>query len=95
MYASAVFRASSLLTLLLLPVALQAAPAAKAPSTSPRMKVISTATEHAYFAMGCFWCGENDFEGRPGIKSVVSGYTGGREKNPTYEQVSSHMTGHF
>ena len=90
-------RASILLTVLLLPAALPAAsaPPAKAPSTSPRMKVISTATEHAYFAMGCFWCGENDFEGRPGIKSVVSGYTGGREKHPTYEQVSSHRTGHF
>jgi len=55
----------------------------------------STATAHAYFAMGCFWCAETDFEGIPGVKSVVSGYTGGPEANPTYEQVSSGSTGHF
>ena len=84
---------SVLLTCLLIPAMVQAA---NAPSTSDHSKVmVSTATAHAYFAMGCFWCGENDFEGRPGVRSVVSGYTGGKEKNPTYEQVSSHMTGHF
>ncbi len=49
----------------------------------------------ATFAMGCFWCAEDAFEGKPGVLSVVSGYTGGREKNPTYEQVSAHRTGHF
>jgi len=53
------------------------------------------ATAHAYFAMGCFWCGESDFEGMPGVKTVISGYTGGSQKNPTYEQVSSGLTGHF
>ena len=49
----------------------------------------------ATFAMGCFWCAEDAFEGTPGVLSVVSGYTGGREKNPTYEQVSAHRTGHL
>ena len=44
--------------------------------------------------MGCFWCAEDAFEGQPGVLSVVSGYTGGKEKNPTYEQVSAHRTGH-
>ncbi len=48
----------------------------------------------AIFAGGCFWCMETDFEKRPGIKSVISGYTGGTEPNPTYEQVSAHETGH-
>ncbi len=48
----------------------------------------------AVFAGGCFWCTESDFEKVPGVISVVSGYTGGTEVNPTYEQVSSHQTGH-
>ena len=49
----------------------------------------------ATFARGCFWCAEDAFEGQQGVLSVVSGYTGGKEKNPTYEQVSAHRTGHF
>jgi peptide-methionine (S)-S-oxide reductase len=49
----------------------------------------------AVFAMGCFWCGEADFEKVPGVVKVVSGYTGGRTKNPTYEQVSAGTTGHY
>jgi peptide-methionine (S)-S-oxide reductase len=52
------------------------------------------ALETAVFAMGCFWCAETAFEGLPGVVSVVSGYTGGREANPTYEQVSAGKTGH-
>ncbi len=48
----------------------------------------------ATFAGGCFWCTEVDFEKLPGVIRVVSGYTGGDEENPTYEQVSSGKTGH-
>ncbi len=48
----------------------------------------------ATFAGGCFWCTEADFEKLPGVIKVVSGYTGGVEENPTYEQVSSGKTGH-
>ena len=48
----------------------------------------------AVFAGGCFWCTESDFEKVPGVTSVISGYTGGPEVNPTYEQVSAHQTGH-
>ena len=48
----------------------------------------------AIFAMGCFWCGEETFEKVPGVTAVVSGYTDGKVKNPTYEQVSSGLTGH-
>ena len=44
--------------------------------------------ETAVFAGGCFWCTEADFEKVPGVVSAVSGYTGGPEANPTYEQVS-------
>ena len=49
----------------------------------------------ATFAGGCFWCTESDFEKIDGVVEVVSGYTGGDEENPTYEQVSSGATGHY
>ena len=48
----------------------------------------------ATFAAGCFWCAESDFEKVPGVVDAVSGYTGGRVANPTYEQVSGGGTGH-
>lgn len=48
----------------------------------------------ATFAGGCFWCMEPPFEKLEGVVSVTSGYTGGREKNPTYEDVSAGRTGH-
>jgi len=49
----------------------------------------------AIFAMGCFWCAEADFEKVDGVVDVVSGYTGGRVRNPSYEQVSAGGTGHY
>jgi peptide methionine sulfoxide reductase msrA/msrB len=52
------------------------------------------AEKKATFAGGCFWCMEPPFEKLDGVKSVVSGYTGGDEKNPSYKQVSSGTTGH-
>ncbi len=48
----------------------------------------------ATFASGCFWCVEAIFESMKGVKEAVSGYSGGRTKNPTYEEVCSHTTGH-
>ena len=48
----------------------------------------------AYFASGCFWCVEAIFESVNGVQEVISGYSGGTEKNPTYEQVSYGRTGH-
>lgn len=48
----------------------------------------------AYFASGCFWCVEAIFESVRGVEEAVSGYAGGDEPNPTYEQVSSGRTGH-
>jgi peptide methionine sulfoxide reductase msrA/msrB len=48
----------------------------------------------ATFAGGCFWCTEADLEKLDGVVKVVSGYTGGNEENPSYEQVSSGRTGH-
>ncbi|MDJ0765816.1 MAG: peptide-methionine (R)-S-oxide reductase MsrB [Myxococcota bacterium] len=49
----------------------------------------------ATFAGGCFWCMEAPFEKLDGVVSVVSGYTGGVEVDPTYKQVSSGRTGHL
>lgn len=48
----------------------------------------------AYFAGGCFWCVEADFDKVAGVKSVVSGYIDGHVKNPSYKQVSAGNTGH-
>jgi peptide-methionine (S)-S-oxide reductase len=53
-----------------------------------------SARETAVFAGGCFWGVEAVFEHVNGVTDVVSGYTGGSSKNPTYEQVSSGETGH-
>lgn len=50
--------------------------------------------ETAIFAGGCFWCMVEPFDSLPGIEKVRSGYTGGHTVNPTYEEVSSHTTGH-
>lgn len=49
----------------------------------------------AYLAGGCFWCTESDMEKVPGVINVISGYSGGHVENPTYDQVSSGVTGHI
>lgn len=54
-----------------------------------------SAVDTATFAGGCFWCMEAAFEKLDGVADVVSGYSGGQEANPTYEQVSSGKTGHL
>ena len=51
--------------------------------------------EKATFAGGCFWCMEPPFESLNGVLDVVSGYTGGNTKNPSYEEVSSGNTSHL
>jgi methionine-S-sulfoxide reductase len=48
----------------------------------------------ATFAGGCFWCMEAAFEHQAGVRDAISGYTGGPELHPGYEQVSNHGTGH-
>jgi peptide-methionine (S)-S-oxide reductase len=48
----------------------------------------------AVFGGGCFWCTEAVFDELRGVHSVVSGYAGGKTKNPTYEQVCMGTTGH-
>jgi peptide-methionine (S)-S-oxide reductase len=51
-------------------------------------------TEVATFGGGCFWCMEAEFQRIPGVKSVSSGFAGGRTANPTYEDVCTGDTGH-
>src|SRR2546427_3357901 len=50
--------------------------------------------EVATFAGGCFWCMEPPFDKLDGVISTISGYAGGKKKNPTYEEVSAGNTGH-
>ena len=49
----------------------------------------------ATFAGGCFWCMVKPFDKYKGVESVISGYTGGHTKNPTYEEVCTDLTGHI
>jgi peptide-methionine (S)-S-oxide reductase len=51
-------------------------------------------TAKAIFAGGCFWCMEPPFDKLDGVLSTTSGYSGGKKKNPTYEEVSAGTTGH-
>lgn len=59
-------------------------------STKKNMKEIEVAT----LGSGCFWCTEAFFLRVKGIESVVSGYSGGKVKNPTYREVCTGLTGH-
>lgn len=55
---------------------------------------MTTQNELATFAGGCFWCMVEPFDERPGIIDIISGYTGGDTKKPTYQEVCSNTTGH-
>jgi len=74
--------------LLLLLGALSGAALAVTPVNVPPGDAVAT------FAGGCFWCMEGPFDRIPGVVSTISGYTGGKTANPTYEDVSSGRTGH-
>ena len=50
--------------------------------------------EIATFGSGCFWCSDAIFKQLNGVESVVSGYSGGKTKNPSYNDVCSGETGH-
>ncbi len=66
----------------------------KAVSETEKVATDENADAVATFAGGCFWCTEAVFLQLKGVKSVVSGYIGGKLQNPTYEQVCSGLTGH-
>ncbi len=70
-------------------VGFSAAP--RADDTPPAKDGVGVAT----FGSGCFWCTEVDFDKVPGVLTTVSGYMGGKTKNPTYDQVGTGRTGHI
>lgn len=49
---------------------------------------------YAIFGAGCFWCVEAIFSQLNGVSDVISGYTGGNTKNPTYKDICAGTTGH-
>jgi len=69
-------------------------PKAEAPAKADDAQPKKPKLEQATFGGGCFWCTEAFFERIPGVKSVVSGYSGGNVPNPTYEMISTGLTGH-
>jgi peptide methionine sulfoxide reductase msrA/msrB len=65
--------------------------------TSPSVRDASTSKSDedvAYFAGGCFWCVESDFEKLDGVNEAISGYMGGALENPSYNDVSAGLSGH-
>ncbi len=50
--------------------------------------------KNAYFAGGCFWCIEAAYDAYEGVIETISGYSGGKEENPSYKDVSSGKTSH-
>jgi peptide-methionine (S)-S-oxide reductase len=63
-------------------------------SNTPQSKAATNALEVATYGGGCFWCVEAIFQRIAGVKSVTSGYAGGKTENPTYKEVCSGGTGH-
>ena len=68
--------------------------AKSAAKSTPATMTMAPETAEAVFAGGCFWCVESAFQVLPGVKSVVSGFSGGDTPKPTYEQVSAGKTTH-
>ena len=69
--------------------------ASAAPPPAAKVDVpVAAGFQTAVFAGGCFWGMEGVFEHVKGVRSVVSGYAGGKANDATYEQVSSEGTGH-
>lgn len=75
-------RCLSLLGLLLLPM------------TLPAAETKNVKTESLVLGGGCFWCTEAAYQLQTGVIHVTSGYAGGNQPNPSYEDVCSHGTGH-
>jgi peptide methionine sulfoxide reductase msrA/msrB len=78
----------------LLPPAAEASQIARDNPAESQSGAASQGLEQATFGAGCFWCTEAVFQQARGVRSAVSGYSGGNVKNPTYQQVSTGTTGH-
>ncbi|MFG6499147.1 peptide-methionine (S)-S-oxide reductase MsrA [Sulfitobacter sp. 1A13191] len=83
MFQKSMFKPAILTLVIILGLAAQNRPAAAAE------------TEVLTVAGGCFWCVEADFESVKGVKEAISGFAGGRTKNPTYKEVTGGNTGHY
>ena len=73
---------------------LQSAPSDEAINLNQNSNDKNSHEETAILAGGCFWCVESDLEKLKGVSEVISGYTDGRIKNPSYHKVSSGTSGH-
>lgn len=96
-----IFKLTSLSIFLLVSVACKSNQKTKTETTKESKKELTKISqeelskyETAYFASGCFWCVEAIFESVKGVKEAVSGYSGGTEKNPTYQQVGAGLSSH-
>jgi peptide-methionine (S)-S-oxide reductase len=72
-------------------------PPNSSPSPPPKLATIpppSGRTESLVLGGGCFWCLDAAYKLLPGVLRVTCGYAGGKEANPTYEQICDHTTGH-
>jgi peptide-methionine (S)-S-oxide reductase len=86
-----------MIKLFLLPIVFATLYSCAQPKDQKAISTIEISTDSlqtAYFSAGCFWCVEAIFESMNGVNEVVSGYSGGTEKNPTYELVSSGKSMH-
>jgi len=63
-------------------------------TATPAAEPVAAKTEKAYIGGGCFWCVEAQYLMLKGVKKVVSGYSGGKTINPTYEDICTGETGH-
>ncbi len=94
------FKTPHILLAALIGVSLTVALTVSASNTKDKDSAMSMSEEQndaykkAYFAGGCFWCVESNYEKVDGIIEVISGYSGGKIKNPSYKQVSSGNTEH-
>lgn len=88
--------ASTVVMAAALPLGLRAGSEGKerGPERSTEMEQTDNDLRTATFAGGCFWCIEADFEKVDGVLEVISGYSGGHEEDPSYEEVAAGGTGH-
>jgi len=85
---------SLILTLVFSSCTAKEKPIVKEEFKEPIKVKVTEGMEVAIFAGGCFWCTEAVFLDIKGVEKVVSGYIGGKTKNPTYKDICTGETGH-